>query len=119
MRLTFLLLGVLLWGKVSSGLGLGIGLRLGLRLRLRLGLGFGFGLGFGLGLRWDPTPDPTQVEYADRLPQLHRHFMPGQLHVPDFVVFLDDDDRPPLLRLLGLELGSDAEPTLPHPYPFT
>ena len=45
--------------------------------------------------------------------------MPGQLHVPDFVVFLDDDDRPPLLRLLGLELGPDAEPTLPHPYPFT
>ena len=38
----------------------------------------------------------TKVEYADRLPQLHRHFMPGQLHVPDFVVFLDDvDDRPP------------------------
>ena len=51
MRLAFLLLGVLLWGK---------------------------------------------VQYADRLPQLHRHFMPGQLHVPDFVVFLDDvDDRPP------------------------
>ena len=97
MRLTFLLLGVLLWGKVSSG----------------------FGLAFGVGLRWDPTPDPTQVEYADRLPQLHRHFMPGQLHVPDFVVFLDDDDRPPLLRLLGLEVGSDADPTLPHPYAFT
>ena len=98
MRLTFLLLGVLLWGKVSSG----------------------FGLGFGLGLRWDPTPDPTQVEYADRLPQLHRHFMPGQLHVPDFVVFLDDDDRPPLAPLrVRTTLGSDAEPTLPHPYPFT
>ena len=45
--------------------------------------------------------------------------MPGQLHVPDFVVFLDDDDRPPLLRLLGLEVGSDADPTLPHPYAFT
>ena len=69
--------------------------------------------------------------------------MPGQLHVPDFVVFLDDDDRPPLrvigvgvrvrawvrltltltrpplLHLLGLELGSDADPTLPNPYPFT
>ena len=44
----------------------------------------------------NPNPNPDQVEYADRLPQLHRHFMPGQLHVPDFVVFFDDvDDRPP------------------------
>ena len=27
--------------------------------------------------------------------------MPCQLHVPDFVVFLDDDDRPPL-RVIGV-----------------
>lgn len=50
MRIAFVFLGVLLWGK---------------------------------------------LEWVDRLSQLHRHFVPGQLHVPEFVVHLDDvDDRP-------------------------
>lgn len=36
-----------------------------------------------------------KLHWVDRLPQLHRHFVPGQLHVPEFVVHLDDvADRP-------------------------
>ena len=48
------------------------------------------------------------------MPQLHRHFLPGQLHVPDFVVFFDDvDDRPS-----PYPLPLPPTPT-PDTYPFS
>ena len=52
---------------------------------------------------------------VDRLTHLHRHFVPGQLHVPDFVVFLDDvDDRPPRRSASGAPRQPLARRAAPH-----